>query len=37
MSRSYKNIVKLKELMDIVFENVQTNVKLSDVKVFPTK
>ena len=27
-----KNIVKLKELMDIVFQNVQTNVKLSDVK-----
>lgn len=28
----FKNIVKLKELMDIVFQNIQTNVKLSDVK-----
>lgn len=28
----FKNIVKLKELIDIVFENIQTNVKLSDVK-----
>lgn len=28
----FKNVVKLKELMDIVFQNVQTNVKLSDVK-----
>ena len=28
----FKNVVKLKELMDTVFQNVQTNVKLSDVK-----
>ena len=27
-----KNIVKLRNLLDIVYENVETNVKLSDVK-----
>ena len=28
----FKNATKLKNLLDIVYENVQTNVKLSDVK-----